>query len=152
MTGKSNVESESFNRREFVGLCASALIAPMLAGCASLVARPVTPVNGRIELSLHQHPDLMRAGGAVKLLPVGTVEPVYVLRLHDGEFAALSPICTHLGCTVEIQGPRLVCPCHGSTYDRSGQVLVGPAARPLKRYPVGQHADGTITVELVGAP
>lgn len=152
MTGNFTVGSESVNRREFVGLCAAALVAPMLAGCASLVARPVTPVNGRIELSLPQYPELLRAGGAVKLLPAGAVEPVYVLSLEDGKFAALSPICTHLGCTVEIQGPRLVCPCHGSTYDRSGQVLVGPAARPLKRYPVEQHADGIITVELVGAP
>lgn len=146
------MEPGGFNRREFVGLCASALIAPMLAGCASLSVRPVTPVNGRIELSLPQYPELMLPGGAVKLLPAGSVEPVYVLRLDDGEFAALSPICTHLGCTVEIQGPRLVCPCHGSTYDRSGQVLVGPAARPLKHYPVEQHSDGIIIVELVGAP
>lgn len=151
MTGQPGMDSGICNRREFVGLCASALIAPMLAGCASLVARPVTPVNGRIELSLQQYPELMRAGGAVKLLPVGAVEPVYVLSLEDGKFAALSPICTHLGCTVEIQGSRLVCPCHGSTYDRSGQVLLGPAARSLKRYPVEHHADGIITVELVGA-
>lgn len=152
MTGESDGVLESCNRREFVGLCTAALIAPLLAGCASLIVRPVTPVDGRIELSLSQYPELMRPGGAVKLLPVGAAEPVYVLRLDDGKFAALSPICTHLGCTVEIQGPRLVCPCHGSTYDRSGQVLVGPAARPLRGYRVEQHPDGIISVELVSSP
>ena|SRR5688500_14973500 len=152
MSETVNTIGANCDRRTFVGICASAVIAPLFAGCASLVARPVTPVNGRIELALQQYPELAQRGGSLKLLPTGSSEPVYVLVMEDGNVTALSPICTHLGCTVEIQGPRLVCPCHGSTYDRSGEVLVGPAVRRLKQYPVDQSANGLITIHLAGAP
>ena len=70
------------------------------------------------------------------------------LALGEGAFAAVSPICTHLGCTVDIQGERLVCPCHGSTYDRVGKVLQGPAQQPLARYRTALSADGVLTVDL----
>ena len=150
MSSLSNLDSESCDRRTFVGACATAMFGPLLAGCASLVARPVTPVNGRIELARQQYPELAQVGGSLKLLPDGGSEPVYVLVLDDGTVAALSPICTHLGCTVEIQGPRLVCPCHGSTYDRRGGVLVGPATRALKQFPV-RESGGLLTIDLEGA-
>lgn len=140
------------DRREFVGACAyacaGALIGLAAGGCASLVARPVTPVDGRIELALVHYPDLAAAGGSLKLLPEGRAEPIYVLAQGDGGFVALSPICTHLGCTVEIEGERLVCPCHGSTYDRAGAVLRGPAERPLARHRTSLSPDGVLTIEL----
>ena len=85
---------------------------------------------------------------AIRCLPDGLQDPVYVLVNDDGSFAALSPICTHLGCTVEIQGERLVCPCHGSTYDRAGAVLQGPAQLPLARYRTTLSADGVLTIDL----
>jgi len=73
---------------------------------------------------------------------------VYVLALGGGAFSALSPICTHLGCTVDIQGARLVCPCHGSTYDREGKVLKGPAERALRRLGAELSRDGVLTIDL----
>jgi cytochrome b6-f complex iron-sulfur subunit len=135
-------------RRAFLGTCAGTLVGLALAGCASLVTRRVAPVDGRLELALTHYPELTEAGGALRLLPDGQEEPVYVLALGDGAFAALSPICTHLGCTVDIQGERLVCPCHGSTYDRVGKVLQGPAQQPLARYRTALSADGVLTVDL----
>lgn len=54
----------------------------------------------------------------------------------SGDFFALSLVCTHLGCTVRITGDELVCPCHGSRFDRTGQVLSGPAPRALVRMPL----------------
>lgn len=47
--------------------------------------------------------------------------------------AALSLVCTHLGCTVSVTPDGMVCPCHGSRFDRQGVVLTGPAQRPLPR-------------------
>lgn len=148
-------EVQRMSRREFVGSCASACACAMLGfaagGCASLVARPVTPVDGRIELALVHFPELSEPGGSLTVLPAGQPDPVYVLAQPDGTFAALSPICTHLGCTVEISGERLVCPCHGSTYDRSGAVLQGPAQRPLARYRTRLSPDGVLTIDLRGS-
>ena len=57
-----------------------------------------------------------------------------VALLSEGEtFYALSLVCTHLGCSVTVTADGLVCPCHGSRFDRQGQVLHGPADRPLAR-------------------
>ncbi len=62
----------------------------------------------------------------------------YLTRLEEG-FMALYQKCPHVGCTVpwrpEFQfGDRtgwFRCPCHGSTYDRTGQIVFGPAPRPM---------------------
>lgn len=118
------------SRRDFFTACAC-LIA---GGCASVAARPVAINGDVVRLSLAGYPELTRAGGSAKILPVGAADPVYVLALGENRYVALSPICTHRGCTVNIEGPRLVCPCHGSTYDREGRVLRGPAERPLGRH------------------
>lgn len=136
------------DRREFLDTCACTLAALALGGCASLVARSITPIDGRIELALTHYPELTEDGGSLKLLPDGHANAVYVLPQGDGRFAALSPVCTHLGCTVEIEGERLVCPCHGSTYDRGGKVLRGPAQLPLSRYPTHLSSDGLLTIDL----
>ena len=46
---------------------------------------------------------------------------------------AISPVCTHLGCTVKwlASQQQFVCPCHGSQYDNQGKVKKGPATAPL---------------------
>jgi Rieske Fe-S protein len=37
-----------------------------------------------------------------------------------------------MGCTVNVAGPLLRCPCHGSVFDSfTGAVINGPAASPL---------------------
>lgn len=56
-------------------------------------------------------------------------------RDPDGVLHAVSLTCTHLGCTVRWnQAERSWdCPCHGSRFDVDGEVLSGPAVRPLER-------------------
>jgi Rieske Fe-S protein len=131
MSGSGN----PMDRREFVVVC-TASAAALLAGCASLVTHPVPVTAGRVRLALSQYPELARPEGAIKILPAGQEDPIFVLASANGEYIALSTICTHRGCTVDVQGARLVCPCHGSTYDRAGAVLKGPAQRALARFPV----------------
>jgi thiosulfate dehydrogenase [quinone] large subunit len=135
--------SDRIARREFVAKC-SACAAILLTGCASLVTHPVPLRAGRARVSLAAFPELARAGGTIRILPDGMTDPIYVLARDGGEFGALSPICTHRGCTVDVSRDRLVCPCHGSTYDRDGKVLKGPAQRALTRYPVTRSGDELI--------
>jgi cytochrome b6-f complex iron-sulfur subunit len=68
---------------------------------------------------------------------------IAVIR-EKGELYALDLVCTHLGCTLSVTPAELVCPCHGSRFDRRGVVLKGPADRPLKRYGVHVGSDGII--------
>ena len=62
----------------------------------------------------------------------------YLARLADGGFLALSRKCTHLGCTVPWVAAenRFICPCHGSSFDITGNVIHPPAPRALDMYPV----------------
>jgi cytochrome b6-f complex iron-sulfur subunit len=135
-------------RREFIATCAIGGATLLLGGCVAMVTHPVPVQAGRIRLSLTEYPDLSKPNGAIKLLPAGASDPIYVLANDNGEYRALSPICTHRGCTVDVQGARLVCPCHGSTYDRNGEVLRGPAERALTIYPVTRNGD-SLTIEVI---
>jgi nitrite reductase/ring-hydroxylating ferredoxin subunit len=54
--------------------------------------------------------------------------------------------CTHVGGPVEkgpVSGMIVTCPWHGSEFDlRTGAVVRGPAAQPLKTYRVHVEVDG----------
>jgi cytochrome b6-f complex iron-sulfur subunit len=88
----------------------------------------------------------------------------YITRVPEG-FMALYWKCPHLGCTVpwaptdpSMPGPpdggdqaftdkgRFKCPCHGSIYNRYGQIIQGPAPRPMDHFPMTFDATGRITV------
>jgi cytochrome b6-f complex iron-sulfur subunit len=100
--------------------------------------------------------------GDVKVIREGKF---YVTRVPEG-FFALYWKCPHLGCTVPwadgdpaMPGPpgggdaaftdhgRFKCPCHGSIYNRYGQIIAGPAPRPMDRFPLAIDGTGKISVE-----
>ena len=62
----------------------------------------------------------------------------YLARLEDGGFLALSLTCTHLGCSVPWveKEMKFACPCHGSAFDITGDVINAPAPRALDIYPI----------------
>lgn len=70
-------------------------------------------------------------GGAVSAKTSGG-DNIVVAQPEDGTIVAFSAICTHMGCVVEPDGARLVCPCHGSVFDAAtGDNVSGPAPTPL---------------------
>ena len=136
-------------RRTFLERSIGAVLTTSVLGaCASLVTRSVTPIDGALRLALVHYPELAADGGSLKVVATGIPDPIYVLALGNRRFAALSPVCTHLGCTVEIEQSRLVCPCHGSTYDREGRVVRGPAEQSLTRFKAELSSDDVLVIEL----
>ncbi|MCI6474369.1 MAG: ubiquinol-cytochrome c reductase iron-sulfur subunit [Mucispirillum sp.] len=51
----------------------------------------------------------------------------------DNGIKVFSISCTHLGCVLNVENDKFICPCHGSIFDLSGNVLKGPALKPLKQ-------------------
>jgi Rieske Fe-S protein len=68
-----------------------------------------------------------------------------VFRAASGELRAFDAKCTHAGCNVTFEGPRIFCHCHGGTYDLEGRNIAGPPPRPLKRLLIAE-SDGVLYV------
>jgi len=64
-------------------------------------------------------------------------------RRDDGTLVAVSARCTHLGCRVRWNSAERSwdCPCHGSRFAPEGEILHGPAVRPLE-LKVEEHESG----------
>ena len=68
-----------------------------------------------------------------------------LIRHTDEGVVAISLVCTHLGCTVEeSDNGDFTCPCHGSRYTKDGQVLDGPATKPLLHYRIEEQEGNTL--------
>jgi Rieske Fe-S protein len=89
---------------------------------------------------------LDNVGGAVLVESVAGV--FLVSRASTSSFGTLDAVCTHEGCTITgAAGDIYVCPCHGSRYSRSGQVVNGPAKANLRQYATS-FSDGVVTISI----
>ena len=132
------MENSTQSRRGFLATLA------LLAGSAALLGSYLTPRAPRRARAL-----LRVAKVDIPLEGALVYRESRIALFHRGEEVyALSLVCTHLGCTVQVSGERLSCPCHGSLFDLRGNVLQGPADRPLKRLRTEARA-GMIEVTAV---
>jgi Rieske Fe-S protein len=89
---------------------------------------------------------LDNVGGAA--LVESTAGVFLVSRTNASAFMAVDATCSHESCTVTgADGNIYVCPCHGSRYSRTGQVLEGPAKASLRQFNT-TFADGVVTIAV----
>lgn len=75
----------------------------------------------------------------------------WVYKDENGEIIALSPVCKHLGCTVdwntdEKHPNHFYCPCHDGLYTKDGTNVEGtPPIAPLDVYPY-KEVDGYLAL------
>ena len=73
----------------------------------------------------------------------------FVVRQGDKLFA-LSSICTHKFCKLRAETDHsFYCKCHGSTFDPTGKVTMGPAKRDLPIYAATVDEQGQLQVRIV---
>jgi len=151
------------SRRRFcAGACQAAscaTLATVFTACSG--SSPTSPSGGGTASALGRLSGQF-AGGGVRVNVSGSalsdvggaalVESVagvfLVSRTSASAFVAIDAVCTHEGCTVTgADGSSYVCPCHGSRYSRTGQVLAGPAKASLRQYPT-TFTEGVLTVAL----
>jgi nitrite reductase/ring-hydroxylating ferredoxin subunit len=109
-------------------------------------------------VSLSDYPALQTVNGSVKIsIPdaTGTIPPrLIVTRIAADAFAAVDDICPHAGCLVNTYQATLgglPCPCHGSLFRPTGEVLRGPATRPLRSFQTFYEPGSTVVeIEIPG--
>jgi cytochrome b6-f complex iron-sulfur subunit len=131
-------------RREFLNNLGFGTFVAAMGSVIAMFARFLTPniVTSR--------------GGPVEIeMPgeysIGSLNYVERARAYVGQdqggYYAFLAVCTHLGCTPRLEGTQFVCPCHGSRFDSNGEVISGPARRPLERIFMGRAANGKLFLD-----
>ena len=133
------------SRRNFLVWVTRGAVAAASALAVGQVARffSFEPPGGAPAVVTIGKPEAFGAG-ALTYVPAARA---YIGHDNDGLYA-IDAVCTHLGCLVE-QKPEggFACPCHGSQFAARGEVLNGPASRPLQRLALNQGSDGQVSVD-----
>jgi Rieske Fe-S protein len=82
------------------------------------------------------NPALVAEGTGRVLVIDGVKHAVY--RDEAGELHSFSPVCPHMGCDVRWNDAERSwdCPCHGSRFAPTGDVLNGPAVTNMAPLPL----------------
>ncbi len=131
---KSHKSRRSFFTRLWIGLGIVAFL-QLVTGAAFFL------LSGKKQTRTSKIPPLK--AGIITDYPPGSVTLIskghlYLCRLDDGGFLAISRKCTHLGCAVPWVAERkqFECPCHASIFDLTGNVIKSPAPRALDLFGV----------------
>jgi Rieske Fe-S protein len=124
-------------------------------GCAALFGSrrdadlTLTADGGAVRIPAPHAAGVLAGAATLAVAVAGRASKLLVFRGADGAVAAIDMTCTHKGCDVawDTARGRIVCPCHGSEFSPAGEVLEGPAKRPLATH-AARVDDGAIVVAV----
>lgn len=128
---KNNTNNKAYTRRDFLKYLIPGLSIPVLLWWLA--------VGGRQK----------KISGTDKKVIIGKQIPAGILFLdgavivNEGkEPRAFLAKCTHLGCSIrKSEGEELICQCHGSRFNLSGEAIKGPAIQALKELTIFQNPE-----------
>jgi len=138
------------SRRNFIvdvtGTAAALCCVPaavLLDGCTSVKTIQTTVVKGKLIVDQA----LFSESKFVIVNSESLKVPVYLSQVDNDSYRAFLMVCTHKACELRPTGPFLSCPCHGSEFSNTGEVLKGPAMDVLNEYSVELN-DPKIVIDL----
>jgi Rieske Fe-S protein len=104
-----------------------------------LIPPPVADLGGD-EVVASKVGDLKPNGS--KIFRFGT-RPALLVMTAEGQYQAMSAVCTHLSCTVQYRNDlhQVWCACHNGLYDLNGRNISGPPPRPLEAFQIHVRGD-----------
>jgi cytochrome b6-f complex iron-sulfur subunit len=139
-------EPDELSRRQFFIKVGATSLAVAGAGSVAFALRYLSP-------NVLYEPSPVVSAGKPEHYPENsvTLDPrlgLFVVRSAHG-FYALNAVCTHLGCLTvwKPESDVIACPCHGSTFQRDGSVITGPAPRALAWLKMWMSDDGDLMVD-----
>lgn len=120
-------------------LMAAGFTLPKLIGCspAAMKVLQIDVVDNAVQLPLAPF-----AQSNIQIVrPKGWLYEIAVTKNDDNTYQALLLQCTHQDNQLTQTGSGYQCSLHGSQFNKSGKVVKGPAAKPLKQYKtvLGDH-------------
>jgi len=126
----------------------SGLLGTIIASCSGSGPSGPSPVttmsiiqgtvsNNEISIALGASSPIANKGSRAVVEYNNGGGAVLVEHNSDDTYRAISGICTHQGCIItDYDGTNndFVCPCHGSRFDLSGNIVQGPAHSKLSEF------------------
>jgi cytochrome b6-f complex iron-sulfur subunit len=131
-----------FTRKDFLvssckagcGLIAGLSVLSSVESCSSIKVFKVESSDGKIQIPLTEFTETN-----IRIIRVANLEyDIMVAKKTDGSYSAVYMRCTHQDWQLTANTKGLNCSMHGSSFDLDGNVLVGPATNPLKKFTVSK--------------
>ena len=139
------------SRRRFLRQSGIGAVATLCGGCKVFIGNRATdlrvaPQSGMVRVPLSDAKVLNEPGGQMVVAIAGEPTEVLIFKRPDQSLAALSVECPHFGCDVDyvLSQDAINCPCHGSRFSVTGELLEGPAEEGLKRYDIARVDDALL--------
>lgn len=144
------------DRKEFLKICGFSCLgllgaSSILQSCgsthyASSVVRNNQVVISKKEFELIKD-NIVKQRKYIACKAEGIDYPIVIYKNEKENYTALLLRCTHQGAELTINGDMLSCSAHGSEFDKSGEVVQGPAEKKLYKFKV-QSDEQNIYIQI----